>query len=64
MASAPAQAIYRRRGRCELVHARLRKLGLDRPRVRGLGKVTAWTTGVAPALNILIEHRLRDAVLA
>lgn len=64
MACEPAQAIYKRRGRCELIHARLRNLGLDRPLVRGLRKVAAWMTGFALAMNILTEHRLRGAALA
>ena len=64
MAGEPAKAIYRRRGRCELVHARLRNLGLDRPLARGLRKLAHWMTGFALAMNILTEHRLRRAALA
>lgn len=64
MATRPAKGIYRRRGRCELVHARLRNLGQDRPLVRGLAKLASWMTGFALAMNILAERRLRHAVLA
>ena len=64
MAGEPAKAIYRRRGRCELVHARLRNFGLDRPLVRGLDKLTAWMTDFALAMNILNEHRLRSTARA
>jgi hypothetical protein len=59
MATPEAIAIYGRRSRCELVHARLRNLGLDRLFVRGRIKVEAWMTGFALAMNILTEARLR-----
>lgn len=59
MATPEAQAIYKRRSRCELVHARLRNLRLDRLFVRGRIKVEAWMTGFALAMNILTEARLR-----
>ncbi|WP_346016924.1 transposase [Methylobacterium sp. GC_Met_2] len=64
MADEPAKVIYRRRGRCELVHARLRNLGLDRPLARGLRKLAHEMTGFALAMNILTAHRLRRAALA
>jgi transposase len=59
MATPEAMAIYRRRSRCELVHAKLRNLHLDRLFVRGPIKVEAWMTAFALALNILTEARLR-----
>ena len=59
MASPDAQALYRRRSRCELVHAKLRNLDLDRLRVRGVAKIQSWMTGFALAMNILTEARLR-----
>ena len=55
--------LYRRRARCELVHARLRNLGLDRLLVRGVAKVQAWMAGFALATNILAEARLRRQAL-
>ena len=59
MATPEAQAIYQRRSRCELIHARLRNLRLDRLFVRGRVKVETWMTGFALAMNILTEARLR-----
>lgn len=59
MATPEAQAIYKRRARCELIHAKLRNLTLDRLRVRGCAKVQAWMAGFALAMNILTEHRLQ-----
>ena len=59
MATPEAQAISKRRSRCELVHARLRNLDLDRLFVRGRAKVETWMTGFALAMNILTEARLR-----
>ena len=61
MQTPEAQAIYKRRSRCELIHARLRNLRLDRLFVRGAAKVEAWMTGFALAMNILTEARLRAA---
>lgn len=61
MATPEAQAVFRRRARCELIHAHLRNLHLDRLRVRGLRKVQSWMSGFALALNILTERRLRAA---
>ncbi|MFD0934508.1 hypothetical protein ACFQ12_04830, partial [Methylobacterium trifolii] len=49
--SVPAMEISRRRRRCELVHARLRKLA-------------AWMTGFARAMDIPRERRLRTEALA
>ena len=59
MADPATAPLYRRRSRCELVHARLRNLGLDRLLVRGTAKVRAWMNGFALAANILTEARLR-----
>jgi transposase len=59
MATPEAKAIYKRRACCELIHARLRNLTLDRLRVRGRAKVQSWMTAFALAMNILTEHRLR-----
>jgi len=59
MATPAALAIYKRRSRCELVHAKLRNLRLDRLFVRGRRKVETWMTGFALAMNILTEARLR-----
>ena len=64
MATPEAQAIYKRRSRCELVHAKLRNLDLDRLFVRGRAKVETWMTGFALTMNILTEARLRTASLA
>lgn len=61
MATPEAQVISKRRSRCELVHAKLRNLDLDRLFVRGRIKVEAWITGFALAMNILTEARLRAA---
>lgn len=61
MATPEALAIYKRRSRCELVHARLRNLRLDRLFVRGRAKVETWMIGFALAMNILTEARLRTA---
>lgn len=61
MASAAGKSLYRRRARCELVHARLRNLGLDRLRLRGKAKVETWMRWFALASNILTEARLRAA---
>lgn len=61
MQTAEAQAIYKHRSRCELIHARLRNLRLDRLFVRGTAKVEAWMNGFALAMNILTEARLRAA---
>ena len=60
MATQPAKDLYKRRARCELIHAWLRNLDLDRLRVRGLRKVQAWMSGFALAMNILTEVRLRS----
>jgi len=64
MATPEALAIYKRRSRCELVHARLRNLRLDRLFVRGRAKVETWMIGFALAMNILTEARLRTAQAA
>ena len=61
MATPEALTIYKRRSRCELVHAKLRNLDLDRLFVRGRIKVEAWMAGFALAMNILTESRLRAA---
>lgn len=61
MATPQVQAVVQRRARCELIHAHLRNLSLDRLRVRGLRKVQNWMSGFALALNILTERRLRAA---
>lgn len=59
MATPEALAIYKRRSRCELIHARLRNLHLDRLFIRSRAKVESWMTGFALAINILTEARLR-----
>ena len=59
MATPEALAIYKRRSRCELVHAKLRNLHLDRLFVRGRVKIETWMTGFALTMNILTEARLR-----
>jgi len=59
MASEEAKGIYRNRSRCELLHARMRNLRLDRLFVRGQAKVEAWMTCFALTMNILAERRLR-----
>lgn len=61
MATPGAQAIYKRRAICELVHAKLRNRGLDRLYVRGTTKVETWMRWFALANNILIGHRLAPA---
>jgi transposase len=64
MATPEALDIYKRRSRCELVHAKLRNLDLDRLLVRGQRKVETWMAGFALAMNILTEARLRAAQTA
>lgn len=61
MASEDGQAVYRRRSRCELIHAALRNRGLDHLYVRGREKVKTAVTWFALAFNILAEARLRTA---
>ncbi len=61
MASPLGQEIYKRRSRCELVHAKFRNLGLDHIRLRGVEKVTTWMRWFALASNILTEIRLKAA---
>ena len=61
MASEDGKRIYRRRSRCELVHAKLRNLGLDHILLRGRKKVETWMRWFALAANILTERRLRAA---
>ena len=58
MGSDAGKAIYQRRSRCELVHARLRNLHLDRLLLRGKEKVTIWMTWFALAGNLVTEARL------
>lgn len=62
MASEDGRRVYKRRARCELVHARFRNPGLDRLLVRGREKVATWARWFALASNILTEARLRRAV--
>ena len=50
---------YKRRSRCELVHARFRNLGLDHLTVRGRKNVETCMRWFALAANILTEARLR-----
>lgn len=64
MDSDEGRLVYKRRSRCELVHARLRNLGLDRLWVRGRKKVEACARWFALAANILTEARLRAAAAA
>ena len=61
MASEAGQQVYRRRSRCELVHAKLRNLGLDRLVLRGKEKVETWMRWFSLACNIMTEARLRAA---
>ena len=61
MAGDDGKRIYRRRSRCELIHARLRNLGLDHVLLRGREKVETWMRWFALAANILTERRLRAA---
>jgi transposase len=61
MAGEDGKRIYRRRSRCELVHAKLRNLGLDHILLRGREKVATWMRWFALATNILTERRLRAA---
>ena len=58
MAGEAGQAVYRRRAIAELVHARLRNLGLDRLHVRGRAKVEACMRWFALAMNIMTAARL------
>jgi hypothetical protein len=58
MASDEGKRIYKRRARCELIHAKLRNLGLDHLRLRGRKKVETWARWFALAMNILTEARL------
>ena len=58
MASEEGKRIYKRRARCELIHAKLRNLGLDHLRLRGREKVETWARWFALAMNILTETRL------
>jgi transposase len=61
MASQEGQETYKRRGRCELVHAKLRNLGLDHLLLRGKKKVETWMRWFALASNVLTAARLRAA---
>ena len=61
MAGDTAKDIYKRRSHCELVHAKLRNLGLDHLHVRGREKVETCMRWFALAANILTEHRLAAA---
>lgn len=51
---------YKRRSRCELVHAKFRNLGLDHLRVRGRKNVESYVLWFALAANIMTEARLRN----
>lgn len=61
MTSEPGKEIYKRRSRCELVHAKFRNLGLDHVLLRGAEKVATWMRWFALASNILTETRLKAA---
>lgn len=61
MASDEGKRTYRRRSRCELVHAKLRNLGLDRPLLRGKEKIETLMRWFSLASNILTEARLQTA---
>lgn len=61
MASEDGKRIYKRRAHCELIHAKLRNLGLDHLRLRGREKVATWARWFALAMNILTETRLMAA---
>jgi transposase len=61
MASTPGKEIYKRRSRCELIHAKFRNLGLDHVLLRGVKKVTSWMHWFALASNILSATRLKAA---
>jgi transposase len=64
MATREAAAVSARRGRCEMIHAWLRNLGLDRVLVRGRAKVEGWMAAFGLAMNILTAARLRAGLLA
>lgn len=59
MRSQSGAQTYKRRSRCELVHAKFRNLGLDRLNVRGRKNVETYVRWFALAANILTEARLR-----
>lgn len=61
MASQAGKTKYKRRSRCELIHARFRNHGLDHVLVRGKEKVLTWMRWFALASNIMTEARLRAA---
>ncbi len=61
MASAAAQAQYKRRSICECIHARWRNWDLRQLTVRGFEKVHAVTLWYALANNIFQAHRLATA---
>jgi transposase len=61
MASQAAKEAYKRRARCELVHAKLRNLGLDHVLLRGREKVRTWMRWFALASNVLTAARLGAA---
>lgn len=61
MASDAGKQVFKRRPMCELVHARLRNLAIDKLRVRGRAKVETWMRWFALAMNILTAHRLAAA---
>ena len=61
MASEDGKDAYKRRARCELVHAKFRNLGLDHVLLRGKEKVATWMRWFALASNILTAARLQVA---
>ena len=61
MVTDEAKAIYKRRAIAELVHARLRNLGLDHLLLRGREKVKTCMLWFALASNILTGARLASA---
>lgn len=64
MGGEEGRRIYKRRARCELVHAKYRNLGLDRLLVRGRRKVEICARWFALASNILIGARLNPSAIA
>jgi hypothetical protein len=64
MGGEEGRRIYKRRARCELVHAKYRNLGLDRLLVRGRRNVEVCARWFALASNILIGARLNPSAIA
>lgn len=61
MASDEGKTAYKPRSICELVHAKMRNLRLDKLYVRGKAKVEISMRWFALAMNVLTAHRLAAA---